>query len=132
VRILTDPRSDPFDPADSSTPFSEALPFAVDLPIESKGKANNSIHDLIFVILGDPDNIRCSNASFALALELVSRAPHVQEAVLLGHLASSTKLLAEGHLGEVKVILGWIVDTRRLLLSLPTDKYEEWSVAILN
>jgi hypothetical protein len=28
---------------------------------------------------------------------------------------------------EVKMILGWTLETRRLLLLLPTDKYEEWS-----
>jgi hypothetical protein len=82
------------------------------------------------VILGDSANINRGNAAAALALELVGLPPHAQEPVLRGHLASFTKLLAEGCLEEIKTILGWNLDTRRLLLSLPTDKYEEWSADI--
>jgi hypothetical protein len=116
---------------DSSIPFAESLPLAVDVPTESIGKADNFIDDLIVIILGDPGNISRGNAAAALALELVSRPPHEQEPVLRGHLASFSKLLAEGRLEEVKTILGWILDTRRLLLSLPPDKYKEWSADIV-
>jgi hypothetical protein len=102
----------------SSIPFAAALPLAVDVPVESVGKADNFIDDLIVVILGDADNICRGNAAAALALELVSRPPHAKEPVLRGHLASFSKLLAEGRLEEVKTILGWILDT------LPNDKYD--------
>jgi hypothetical protein len=116
---------------DSSIPFAVALPLAVDIPIETIGKADNFIDDLIVVILGDSaSNINRGNAAAALALELVGRPPHAQEPVTRGHLASFSKLLAEGRLEEVKMILGWTLDTRRLLLSLPTDKYDEWSTDI--
>jgi hypothetical protein len=71
-----------------SIPFAEALPLAVDVPTESIGKADNFIDDLIVTILGTPDNISRGNAAAALALELVSRPPHVHEPVLRGHLAS--------------------------------------------
>jgi hypothetical protein len=104
---------------DSSIPFAATLPLAVDVPLEAIGKADNFIDDLIVVILGDPGNIKRGNAATALALELVSRPPHAQESVLRGHPASFSKLLAEGRLEEIKTILGWILDTRRLLLSLP-------------
>jgi hypothetical protein len=56
---------------DSSTPFTKALPLAVDVPIESIGKADNYIDDLIVVIPGDANNISRGNAAAALALELV-------------------------------------------------------------
>jgi hypothetical protein len=71
-----------------SIPFAKALPLAVDVPTESIGKADNFIDDLIVTILGTPDNISRGNAAAALALELVSRPPHVHEPVLRGHLAS--------------------------------------------
>jgi hypothetical protein len=99
----SDPRIDPFDTNDSSTPFDEALqpialPLAVDVSIESIGKADNYIDDRrIVVILGDPDNISRGNAAAALALELVSRPPHVQESVLRDHLELlSAKSLPKG------------------------------------
>jgi hypothetical protein len=89
---------------DPSIPFGVALPLAVDIPIESIGNTDNYIDDLIVVILGDSANINRGNAAAALALELVGRPPHAQEPVLRGHLASFTKLLAEGRLEEIKTI----------------------------
>ncbi len=116
---------------DSSIPFAESLPFAVDVPTETIGKADNFIDDLIVIILGDPGNISRGNAAAALALKLVSRPAYAQEPILRGHQASFSKLLAEGRLEEVKTFLGWTLDTRRLLLSLPKDKYKEWSADIV-
>jgi hypothetical protein len=55
---------------------------------------------------------------------------HAKEPVLRNHLASVSKLLADGRLEEVKTILGWTLDTRRLLLSLQTDKHKLWSAGI--
>jgi hypothetical protein len=43
---------------------------------------------------------------------------------------SRSNTAAEGHVEEVKMILGWTLDTRRLLLLLPRGKYEEWSADI--
>jgi hypothetical protein len=43
---------------------------------------------------------------------------------------SLKKLKAEGRLVETKTVLGWDLDTRQLLISLPMDKYERWSVDI--
>jgi hypothetical protein len=36
---------------------------------------------------------------------------------------SAKKLQAEGTFKEVKVILGWVINTRSLLISLPLDKH---------
>jgi hypothetical protein len=81
------------------------------VPIESIGKADNFIDDLIVIILGVPGNISRSNAVAALALELVSRPPHAQEPVFRGHLASFSKLITEWRPVGVKTILGWTLDT---------------------
>jgi hypothetical protein len=42
-------------------------------------------------------------------------------------LISLKKFQAEGKLEEVKTVLGWIINTRTLLISLPVDKYSKWS-----
>jgi hypothetical protein len=39
---------------------------------------------------------------------------------------SRQKLFAEAGLSEVKTILGWRVDFRRLIISLPHDKFQVW------
>ncbi len=40
---------------------------------------------------------------------------------------SSKKLKAEGTLEEIKTVLGWVINTRNLLISLPPDKHKKWS-----
>jgi hypothetical protein len=50
-------------------------------------------------------------------------------------LLSAHKLIAEGSPAEVQTVLGWNVDTRRLTISLPDDKFLAWNgelVAITN
>ena len=42
------------------------------------------------------------------------------------------KLIAEGGLEETKQILGWLYDTRRLLISLPASKIFAWIDSITN
>ena len=36
------------------------------------------------------------------------------------------KLLAKGSPAEQQIVLAWLLDTRRLLVSLPSDKYSAW------
>ena len=40
------------------------------------------------------------------------------------------KLKSEALLKEQKIILGWLIDFRRLLICLPENKYVAWSEAI--
>jgi hypothetical protein len=40
---------------------------------------------------------------------------------------SPKKQAAEGTLAELQIMLGWLLDTRRLLLSLPDNKFRAWS-----
>ena len=39
---------------------------------------------------------------------------------------SLSKLLAEGTPKEIQIILGWLINTRLLIMSLPNDKYLAW------
>ena len=42
------------------------------------------------------------------------------------------KLLAEGGLSEVKIILGWEINTRTLTIALPLHKHTTWDSEIKN
>jgi hypothetical protein len=42
------------------------------------------------------------------------------------------KAIAEGTPAERLIVLGWIFDTRRLLISLPTEKFTAWTANINN
>ena len=39
---------------------------------------------------------------------------------------SLSKLLAEGTPKEIQIVLGWLINTRLLTMSLPNDKYLAW------
>ena len=43
---------------------------------------------------------------------------------------SRAKLTAEAGLTEIKTVLGWVLDFRRLIILLPYNKYQEWSNSI--
>ena len=45
-------------------------------------------------------------------------------------MAALAKLLKEAGLDETKTILGWDFDFRRMLVSLPENKFTAWSEAI--
>lgn len=40
---------------------------------------------------------------------------------------SLKKQKTKGRMEEIKTVLGWILNIRQLLISLPTDKYKQWS-----
>jgi len=62
----------------------------------------------------------------------VTSRPHAGEAepILRRDILSLPKLLAEGAPAEQQIVLGWLLDTRRLRVSLPDDKYQAWVEAI--
>ena len=43
---------------------------------------------------------------------------------------SLQKLLAEGALEEQKVVLGWLIDTRRFIVKIPAEKAVGWKMDI--
>ena len=47
-------------------------------------------------------------------------------------MAAKNKLTAEAGLTETKIILGWHWDLRRLIISLPFNKYTSWSASIMD
>jgi hypothetical protein len=66
------------------------------------------------------------------AIHTTSR-PHAGSAkpITRRSILAQAKLIAKGTPAEMKIILGWLMDTRRLLLSLPADKHKTWRAEIL-
>jgi hypothetical protein len=46
------------------------------------------------------------------------------------HMLAMAKLEAEGSFSESQIVLGWRIDTRTLLISLPEEKYNAWITEI--
>jgi hypothetical protein len=59
----------------------------------------------------------------------VTSCPHAGEAaepILRRAILLLEKLVKEGTPDEIQIVLGWLLDTRRLLVALPQDKFEAW------
>jgi hypothetical protein len=109
-------------------PMATAKPIAFHIPTTVTARTDSFIDDLIRVFLDTPLNRAREPHAVPLAIHVTSR-PHMgpAEPVQRRGLLSAPKLAAEGTPAEVQIVLGWNLNTRLLLILLPTDKYEAWS-----
>jgi hypothetical protein len=101
---------------------------AVTIPPVITGRVDGFIDDLINVFLDTFENCRRQAHVVPLAMFVTSR-PHAgetQEPILRRAILSMEKLATEGTPEEIQIVLGWLLDTRRLLVALPQDKFEAW------
>jgi hypothetical protein len=92
------------------------------------GKVDGFIDNLINVFVDTPENCARQPHVVPLAMHVTSR-PHAgddKEPVPRRPILSLPKLVAEGRPEEVRTVLGWKLDTRRLEIALPNDKYVAW------
>ena len=83
---------------------------------------------LIRVFLDTPLNREGEPHAVPLAIHVTSR-PNAGDAepVKRQEIVSGLKLAAEGGPVEDQIVLGWIMNTRTLLVILPASKFEAWS-----
>jgi hypothetical protein len=113
-------------------PVATARPMAVHKPTTATSCVDGFIDDLINVFLDSAYNLSRQPHTVPLAMFLTSR-PHAGEdlePIIRRAILSIPKLLAEGSPAERQIVLGWMLDTRRLLISLPDDKYQAWTESI--
>jgi hypothetical protein len=120
---------------ETTIPFGPGRRMAVAIPLseaENVGRVDGFIDDLINVFLDSPDNCRRQPHVVPLAMHVTSR-PHAgeeEEPIPRRALLSISKLLAEGSPDEIQIVLGWRIDTRRLTIALPDDKFQAWMTDI--
>jgi hypothetical protein len=100
----------------------------VALPINDEPKTEVYIDDLFNCFL--LRRLAKGGQILPFVLHLMGRPTHTKDAITRDDILSISKFLAEATPSEIKTILGWEVDTRRLLLSLPTNKVTAWSESI--
>jgi len=108
-------------------PFAQAKALAVDIPVNDLGKVDVFIDDNIAIT---PDlNFNTSRVirALPLAIHSVARPVEPTDDIPRVDIISTKKLQAEGTFEEVKIVLGWQLNTRSLLISLPRDKHQKWS-----
>jgi hypothetical protein len=108
-------------------PIAQAMPMAVGIPTKVTARSDSFIDDLIRVFLDTPLNRAREPHAVPLAIHVTSR-PHAGDAepVKRRDIVSNPKLVAEGGPAEDQIVLGWILNTRTLLVILPSDKFEAW------
>jgi hypothetical protein len=108
--------------------LERAMPMAVHVPTNVTARSDSFIDDLIRVFLDTPLNRARQPHAVPLAIHVTSR-PHAgnAEPIKRRELVSQPKLVAEGGPAEAQIVLGWTLNTRSLLVILPSDKFEAWS-----
>jgi hypothetical protein len=108
-------------------PVAEDREIAVPIPTTLNARFDGFIDDIIQVFLDSPDNRRRQPAMGPLAVFATVR-PHADadEPVPRRPLLSPSKVAAEGAPAEIQIVLGWEMNTHRLLIGLPNDKFVAW------
>jgi hypothetical protein len=104
-------------------PFAQSKELAVHLPINDLRKVDVFIDDNIAVTLDLGQNTTRVIRAIPLGIHSLSRPVDPMDDLPRIDIISEKKLQAEGTFEEVKVVLGWVINTRSLVISLPLDKY---------
>ncbi|KAI2497778.1 hypothetical protein MHU86_16720 [Fragilaria crotonensis] len=115
---------------DKMSVFGKADYFAVNYPpYDDLPRFDCYLDDIFGAFNPATQKERCRDP---LALHLVRRPcdPEVKETFPRDDILAIPKFLAEAKPSERKMILGWIVDTRRFVVALPHDKHMSWTQAV--
>ena len=114
---------------DDDIPFGKGAELIVDIPINPRGLHDVYIDDLILVTVNIPgtDNAARGQSASLLAIDATARPNHPDEPIPRESMDARDKLLVEAGLTEIKMILGWEWDFRRLKIVLPENKFIAWT-----
>ena len=114
----------------ASEPFAQARTLSVPLDNEPDSKADVFVDDIMSVTVNINDNLdRLVTAPCTVIHAIAHKAvgnTHIQRQDLI----SDEKNEAEGAPEEIKICLGWTLNTRKLLVSLPSHKYQAWNTQV--
>ena len=104
----------------------------VDTETEEFGASEVFLDDLLsaFPDLSE-DHVERFSLAPLLAIDTVSRPVQADEPLPWDAMLAIEKALAEGTLAEIQIVLGWLIDTHQLLISLPPEKFNR-CIAELN
>ncbi len=105
-------------------PIAPAEEIAVKLPHDDSPKADCYIDDIFSVFL--EEDVERGSRIVPFVLHLLGRPIQDKESLTREDLLSMSKFIAEATPAERLKILGWLLDTRRLQIELPEDKYKAW------
>ena len=108
-----------------STPFAAADPLMVTVPFHPAA-ADGYIDDIITVMLEIKNWVSKGQNAAPLAIHTIFRPTQKDDPIPRDDATSTRKLKGEGTPDEAKVVLGWLINTRRFRIYLPKDKTSDW------
>ena len=119
---------------EEDVPLAVGRELVVDIPVNPRGVGECYIDDLVGATVEIPESNHADRLSqgFLLAIAIAARELNPNEPIPREEMAALAKLLAEAGPDERKIILGWQFDFRRLLASLPMNKFVAWTEAFTN
>jgi hypothetical protein len=103
--------------------FHQSKELAVYTPTNDIGKVDIYIDDTIAITPDFPGNTERIMAAIPLAIRTFTRPLDANDEIPRNDIISLKKFQAEAWLEETKTVLGWVLNTRTLQISLPIDKY---------
>jgi hypothetical protein len=111
-------------------PFAPARDLSVTLPEDYHGKADCFVDDIISCVVDMGDNLLRLQAAACTVIHAVAHQAASDTFLPRQDIIADDKNEAEGAPEEIKICLGWQLDTRRLLVKLPFHKYKAWDSQI--
>jgi hypothetical protein len=132
-RTIFDPLSNTLEPPKSlpdMIPFHPAKDLSINIPVNDTGKTDIYIDDTIGIAPDIGDNVLRFSKAIPLVIHTLARPTISSDPIPRKDIISMKKFAAEGQMEETKTILGWLINTRALLIQLPIDKHLKWTTDI--
>ena len=117
-------------PLSDDIPFANARELSVEIPIKSLSKADVFVDDIITVGVDIDDTLEKVTKAPITVMEAIADDAIFECDIVRDDLLSDDKTRIEGAPEEIKICLGWTLNTRSLLVSLPDHKKTGWSQQI--
>ena len=116
---------------DEKIPYHAAREMSVNIKPHRNGKADVYVDDIITVAVNRNDNLhRIVRAPITVIHAVVDNANIKSNWVRRKDMITDDKMETEGAAEEEKICLGWILNTRSLLVRLPVHKSIAWKSQI--
>ena len=118
-------------PLSDNISFHKAREMSVSLQVGHRGKSDVYVDDVITIAADIKDNLeRITRAPVTIMYAVADNAPVTNLVTKRKEIVAEDKMIAEGAAEELKICLGWLIDTRRLRVQLPIHKVIAWKQQI--
>ena len=107
-------------------PFAQARSMTVDIPIDTCSKTDVYVDALITVGLDIDHNLEMLTKAPITVVHVVADNSVTSRSIPRDDIIAIDKMKAEGAAEERKICLGWKINSRRWLVSLPDHKTKGW------